>query len=192
MTPAEPKSQGVTPSQTIGPFFHGALEWACKNAAPESGDVRIEGTVLDGSGAPVDDALLEIWQPSDAAMPSGRVAAGFQRAATDAAGRFAFTVRKLPTAAAVAHVTVLARGLLNGLRTRVYLGASPGEIGEIPGMLARDGVRELAPGPLATLIAVAGDEVYRWDVRLQGDEETVFFQFPQRQWICPTHSPHSR
>jgi len=169
---AKPKAPGVTPSQTIGPFFHEALAWACTPAASDGDDVRVEGVVVDGHRQPVDDALLEIWQQADGAERDGRLAAGFQRVATDAAGRFAFTVRKNPESAAVAHITVFARGLLRGLRTRVYVGAGPSEVGEL---LWLDGLGDVPAPALATLVAVARDGVYRWDVRLQGDGETLFF-----------------
>lgn len=176
MTSAKSKAPGVTPSQTIGPFFHEALAWACTPVAPDGDDVRVEGVVVDGNGQPVDDALLEIWQPADGAEHDGRVAAGFQRVATDAAGRFAFTVRKDPASAAVAHITVFARGLLRGLRTRVYVGAAPDKVVELDELVKVDGLRDVPASALATLVAVARDGVYRWDVRLQGDGETLFFE----------------
>lgn len=166
----------VTPSQTIGPFFHEALAWACTSAAPGPGDSRVEGVVVDGNGEPVGDALLEVWQPGGQAISGadaggGRPAVGFQRVPTDAAGRFAFTVARAPDSPAVAHVTVFARGLQRCLRTRLYLDAAVHHLAEV------DGLRDVPPLALATLLATAVDGGYRWDIRLQGDGETLFLEF---------------
>jgi len=92
-----------TPSQTVGPFFAvGLHDHACPH-----GPVRLEGRVLDGAGAGVPDALVEIWSP----------ATGWGRCATDADGQYSFSL------AQTAHVDVqvFARGLLKQVRTRVEL-----------------------------------------------------------------------
>lgn len=143
-----------TPSQTVGPFFGFALPFADDANAVSSGSpdaIRIEGQVLDGGGDPVPDALLEIFQDDQ-----------FARCRTDPEGAFHFTVRK--PGASFFNVNVFARGLLRHLSTRIYL---PGE--EDPVLSSVD------PGRRHTLVAQRDGESLRFDVRLQGPDETVFF-----------------
>lgn len=158
-----------SPSQTVGPFFGFGLPFAGdQEAVPaaEPGSIRIEGQVIDGEGAPVEDALLEI-------------AAGeqFARCSTDMEGAFHFTVRKpaaLADASGTSHaphleVNVFARGLLRHLATRIYF---PDE----EAANKADPVLQLVdPARSGTLIAHAEDGALRFDVHLQGDHETVFF-----------------
>ena len=113
------------------------------------GPIRVEGQVLDGAGEPVSDALLEFCQ-----------AGQFGRCRTDDEGSFHFTAAE----AAYLEITVFARGLLRHLNTRMYL---PGHEVEIP-----SGVD---PARRHTLVARRADGVHRFDVRLQGPGETVFF-----------------
>jgi len=129
--------------------------------------MRIEGQVLDGKGEPVPDALLEIWQPGT----------GFGRARTDSEGAFSFTTVKpgavpAPDGRVQAphfNVTVFARGLLRHLVTRMYF---PDETEAN----AADPVLNLVePARRETLIAKHCDGVLHFDVRLQGERETVFF-----------------
>jgi protocatechuate 3,4-dioxygenase, alpha subunit len=131
-----------TPSQTVGPFFTFGLCTEPQNALPD-GSVRIEGAVFDGEGAPVGDAMLELWSPAD----------GFGRCATDGDGRFSFLV---PDGAERFELMVFARGLLKPALTRLYL----------DGGTAEDD----------TMVAQRSDEVYRFDVRLQGEAATGFFE----------------
>src|SRR2546421_4245509 len=80
-------SRPVTPSQTVGPFFGIGLPYAGGEEAVPAGSpgaLRVEGQVVDGHGAPVPDALLEIWEPS----------VGFGRCRTDPEGAFHFIVAK--------------------------------------------------------------------------------------------------
>ena len=167
-----------TPSQTVGPFFHEALRWkdGGKVALVEPGaDVVLAGRVLDGAGAPVGDALVETWQLSPrgecpASNPGEGNPNGFARVETAKDGTFRIATRMPGGAAPFLDVTLVARGLLKALRTRVYL--APEEA------VRRDpALRSLAGSPrLATLVArPAGPGEYRWDVRLQGEGETVFF-----------------
>ena len=178
-----PETLSPTPGQTIGPFFHYALPYDGDSllVPPGSpGAIRLHGTVYDGAGAPVPDALLEIRQ----ADPTGRAPrvegslrrdgrfTGWGRAATDASGRYAFTT-VLPGGVdggpAFFAVTVFARGLLDRLFTRAYL---PGESDDLLAALPAD--------ERATLQVVAeGDGSYRFDVHLQGDRETVFLRYPR-------------
>jgi protocatechuate 3,4-dioxygenase, alpha subunit len=130
-----------TPSQTVGPFFSIGL---CAEPQNElaGGSVLVAGQVFDGEGAPVDDALLEIWSPEH----------GWGRCGTDADGRFSFLV---PEGADRFELLVFARGLLKPGLTRLYLSGDPAEH--------------------PTMAAGREDGGYRFDVRLQGDRATAFF-----------------
>jgi protocatechuate 3,4-dioxygenase alpha subunit len=148
----------------VGPFFAFALPFAGDHAAVEPdapGAVRIEGQLLDGAGAPVPDGLLEAWQGDQ-----------FARSRTDPEGVFHFVVRK-PAAgpdgrAPHLEVTVFARGLLRHLQTRLYF---PDE----EEANAADPVLRLVPAERRhTLIARDDAGVLRFDIRLQGEDETVF------------------
>ena len=148
---------GVTPSQTIGPFFERALLIEGMNVVPGEPRVRLEGQMLDGDGQPVSDAMLEVW---DAARQS------FGRTGTDDEGRYWF---ELPRADHLV-VTIFARGLLNHLSTRVYFAHDE----------ADPILRLVPPARRKTLVAEsAGADAYRWDVVLQGpaERETVFFAY---------------
>lgn len=157
----------LTPSQTIGPFFINALEWAVELTATQPASVRVEGRVLDRDGAPVSDALLEIWIPG---WNPRQPLAGLQRVATDDGGRFAFAMPKPQGGQVHANVTVFARGLLRELLTRVYL--HPAD--DLAAVNLPSGVPEKRR---TTLVGkrVAPD-TYEWSVRLQGEGETVFFE----------------
>ena len=177
-------SAAVTPSQTIGPFFSGILDERLQTLTGVStpGErLRLEGTVSDGEGRPVADAMSEIWQ-ADAYGRYGQGGFGFGRAGTDEGGAFWFeTVRPgrvpHPTGGLQAQhfsVTLFARGLLNHVCSRLYL--------EDDRDLETDPVlRQIPPERRATLLArrVAGEgrAVYRAAILLQGGprSETVFF-----------------
>ena len=182
----------TTPSQTVGPFFAlpAGLPWPDGPEivpADAPGAVVIRGTVYDGAGDPVPDAMIETWQASPAGRfdhpddPRGAVDEGFRgfgRSATDAQGQFWFRTLKpgpLPTpdgGAEAPHidVTVLARGLLQRLVTRIYW---PDE----PTANAADPVLTAVPAELRhTLIARPDGDELRFDIRLQGEGETVFFE----------------
>ena len=183
----------TTPSQTVGPFFalRGGLPWPDGPAVVAEGTpgaVLIAGRVLDGAGQPVPDALIETWQ----AGPDGRFAhpddprgavdngfRGFGRCGTDADGRYWIRTVKpgpLPTPdgrveAPHIDVTVLARGLLNRLVTRIYF---PDETDAN----AHDPVLSTIEDEAArrTLVAVPDGAGLRFDIRLQGGaDETAFF-----------------
>ena len=162
-------SGAITPSQTVGPFFGIGLPFEKGNEVAEpgaAGALRIEGQVTDGNGDPVPDALIEIWQ----------VGAGFGRSRTDSEGVFSFTVVKpAPTLtpdgrrqAPHLNVTVFARGLLRHLVTRIYF---PDEAANLDDPV----LSLLEPERRPTLIAENGNGVLRFDIRLQGERETVFF-----------------
>jgi protocatechuate 3,4-dioxygenase, alpha subunit len=156
-----------TPSQTVGPFFGVALPFP-GDAGPAAGDqaLRIEGQLVDGEGAPVVDGLLEVWQDDQ-----------FARCRTDAEGAYHFTVRKPPArpgsegiaSASHLNVFVFARGLLRHLVTRIYFPDEEAANAADP-VLSR-----VDPGRRATLVARRDGAVLRFDVHLQGADETVFF-----------------
>jgi protocatechuate 3,4-dioxygenase, alpha subunit len=163
------RSRVPTPSQTVGPFFGFALPFeedseAVDPTAPDA--IRIEGQVLDGAGALVADALLELSNGHQ-----------FARCRTDPEGAFHFTVRK-PAAirgpgsresAPHLTVTVFARGLLRQLITRIYF-PDEADANRV------DPVLELVdPAKRPTLIARSDGGVLSFDIHLQGDNETVFF-----------------
>ena len=182
-------SRPITPSQTIGPFFSHALPWTDgPYVVPEGtqGAIWLRGTVSDGAGQPVPDALVETWQadpdgrfdhPDD---PRGAVAGfrGFGRCPTDASGGWAILTRKpgaVPgpdgtTQAPHVDLSVFARGLLNRVVTRLYF---PDEVEANAADPVLAGIAD--PDDRATLVAEATSDGYRFDVRLQGYRETVFF-----------------
>ena len=169
-----------TPSQTVGPFFHLGFDHLCRTSViePRAGDVAVtvRGRVLDGNGAAVPDAAIEIWQGGR----DGRYAsddAGFARVHTDDAGVFAFTTIRPGSVSAPSGethaphltVTVFARGLLKHLTTRMYFPDEPANDGDPVLALVPDSRR-------STLIAKRQDgAAFEWNVVLQGAGETVFF-----------------
>ncbi|MBM7173346.1 protocatechuate 3,4-dioxygenase subunit alpha [Streptomyces sp. G44] len=179
-----------TPSQTVGPFYGYALPFPGGGEIAPVGHpdtITLHGYVYDGAGQPVPDALIETWQPgpdcSRTGAPgslrhdpvTGRVIGrdgvaftGFGRVPTDADGHWA--VRTLPPGG-VSYISlaVFARGLLHHLYTRAYLVEEPGDA-----LLS-----SLDADRRATLIARSeAPRTYRFDVRLQGADETVFLEFP--------------
>jgi protocatechuate 3,4-dioxygenase, alpha subunit len=161
-----------TPSQTVGPFLALGLPWedgpfAVAEGTP--GAIRIAGRVLDGAGDPVPDAIVETWQ---ADPPADERFRGFARAATDDAGEWlVLTLPPGPVEDQAPHldVSVFARGLLHRVVTRIYF-EDEAE--------ANAGDPVLAAVPAArrdTLLAQRTDDGYRFDIRLQGPGETVFF-----------------
>ena len=185
-----------TPSQTVGPFFHLALDrpqWADLTAAGAQGErIIVEGRVTDGDGAPVADACLELWQanaagryahPDDtqADKPLDSNFRGFGRVSTNAEGGFRFTtIRPGPVpgrgnALQAPHIAVaiFARGLLKQLFTRIYFEGDAANEAD-PVLLSIDD-----PARRRTLLALRGGpdaSTYRFDIVLQGDRETVFFE----------------
>ncbi len=190
-------TQGITPSQTIGPFLAIGLPWpdgpyVVPPGTP--GAITISGRVLDGAGSPVPDALVETWQadpdgrfdhpddPRGAAARAGPAFRGFGRSATDPEGRYRIVTLRpgsLPcpgggSEAPHLDVSVFARGLLDRVVTRIYFpdeaetNAADPVLAEIPDADRR-----------ATLVAVAdpdrpGSE-FHFDIWLKGERETVFF-----------------
>ncbi len=179
-----------TPAQTIGPFYGYALpfpdgENLVRPAHP--GAIRLHGTVTDGRGKPVPDALLEIWQAdAEGRIPQetgslvrdGYTFTGWGRAAVDNVGHYTFTtVAPGPTAPGKAPfimLTLFGRGLLDRLFTRVYLPEDRQALERDP-LLSR-----LGEESRRTLIAQREEDgSLRFDIRLQGEEETAFLSYPR-------------
>ncbi|WOH81570.1 protocatechuate 3,4-dioxygenase subunit alpha [Bradyrhizobium sp. BEA-2-5] len=197
---SNPRPDGITPSQTVGPYFKYGLtpngEYAWNDAftnnllTPDvSGErIRVEGRVYDGDGAVIPDCMLEIWQPDaqgrfadpqdKRALPNSSFK-GFARCGTDKDGNYAFDTIKpgvvpdpdgKPQAPHIL-LAVFGRGMLRHLYTRIYFSDEAGN--------AADPVLALVPADRRlTLIArrnAGAGNVYTFDVHLQGDNETVFF-----------------
>ncbi len=181
-------------SQTVGPYLHIGLTWLVTENLVEPGvegqPITITGVITDGDGKPVNDALVEIWQanthgryphPEDTRdLPLEPAFRGFGRSPTDKDGRFRFTTIKPgrvpgPDGALQAphiSVTIFMRGMLRQLNTRIYFPDDPAN--------AKDAVLSGVPAARrATLVAKRTPgkaHALTWDVRLQGDGETVFFE----------------
>jgi protocatechuate 3,4-dioxygenase alpha subunit len=181
-----------TPSQTVGPFFSIGLSEdppAELVAADDPDAIRLAGTVYDCEGAPVNDAVVEIWQ----ANRSGRYAhpedtreeleledgfTGFGRCGTAADGRYEFvTVKPGPVPSPegglqAPHilVSVFARGLLKRVATRVYFPDEADANGADPVLSSVEDAEQRS-----ALVAVAEDGGLRFDIHLQGERQTAFF-----------------
>jgi protocatechuate 3,4-dioxygenase alpha subunit len=188
-----------TPSQTIGPFFAYAMTpgpygYAFADVATpkvaESGvpgqHIRLVGQVFDGAGVVCSDAMVEIWQAdatgryADAAASRGANASfkGFGRAGTGVDDKLSFvfdTIKPGRVEGQAPHITVVlfARGMLNHLFTRIYFpdeaaaNAADPVLQSVPAERRRTLVATREDGP--------GELTYRFDIRLQGPDETVFF-----------------
>ena len=181
-----------TPGQTVGPFFALGLdrpEWAdLARHNPTGQRITIEGRVLDGDGAPVPDAMIELWQANAAGrydhvedeQAEKAVDAnfhGYGRVATDAQGRFKITTIKpgpVPgrgNTLQAPHINVafFARGLLRQLHTRIYFADEPSNTNDPLLAAIEDGAVR------GTLIArKSSDGAYQFDFVLQGANETAF------------------
>jgi protocatechuate 3,4-dioxygenase, alpha subunit len=187
---------GLTSSQTVGPFFHEALlrDGQSTLVTPETRGERIaiEGQVTDGQGVPITDAMIEIWQANGAGRydhpadtqdkPVDPAFHGFGRAGTDKTGHYRFeTIRPgaVPgrgNALQAPHiaVTLFTRGLLLHLTTRLYFeGEALNDTDPVLALVADASARRTL---IATSVADAAMPTYRFDIRLQGDDETVFFE----------------
>lgn len=185
----------VTPSQTVGPYFSIGLSWPDGPfVVPQgtAGAFWIRGQVFDGMGRPITDALVETWQADPAgtfdftlpAKPGDAPSAwagfrGLGRSATDAQGTYQILTLKpgrvpAPDGSMQAphvDVSVFARGLLKRVVTRIYFEDEAADNGRD---LVLSGITDAAARD--TLIARRSPDGYRFDIRLQGDGETVFFQ----------------
>ena len=184
----------LTPSQTIGPFFHDALLDRDRSELispdhPEA--IRIDGAVYDGAGKPISDAMVEIWQANGAGRYNDpkddredlpldpETFSGFGRSGTDAGGRFSFvTIKPGPVPgpdggiqAPHIMVSVFARGLLKRVVTRIYF---PDEEEANTNDPVLSSVEDLEFR--RTLVAHDGGDALRFDIYLQGENQTAFFE----------------
>lgn len=184
-----------TPSQTVGPFFHFGLIFGGENILTTEDTIgsriRIKGQVTDGGGTLVPDAMIEIWQadakgyfnhPED---PNHNQAdkhfRGFGRSDTDSNGMFSFKTIKpgavrwneFQDQAPHISVRVFARGMLTHAYTRLYFSDEEEANKTDPVLNLVDGKRR------PTLVALQQESedlpTYRFDIALQGERETVFF-----------------
>jgi protocatechuate 3,4-dioxygenase, alpha subunit len=189
---------GITPSQTVGPYFAIALTPGGYDWSPSVGNdlvtpdssgerIRIEGRVLDGDGNPVNDAMIEVWQadsagryahPADGRANPNAAFKGFGRTGTDESGAYSFETIKPgavagPNGTQAPHivVAVFARGMLRQTYTRLYFSDAKNDGDPVLGLVRQE--------RRSTLVAQrrdgGGHPTYRFDIRLQGESETVFF-----------------
>lgn len=168
----------ITTSQTIGPFSHEAWQWAVDFCAParletSAPAIIVHGTVFDGDGNPIDDAQIEAWLPEAAAAEATQEIPGFRRVPTGKGGEFSLRLSAptRPAGEPIAYVTVFARGLTKHQFTAIFLEDDPS--------LAGSAILTQVPAARRdTLIARKdGDGRYRWDIWMQTDKETVFFDY---------------
>jgi protocatechuate 3,4-dioxygenase alpha subunit len=170
-------NQGITTSQTIGPFSHEAWRWGVDATAAVDSDaptIHISGEIRDGDGKAIDDAVIEAWLPDAAAAEQRHAIPGFRRIPSDDVGAFRFEV-SMPAPATkgepVMFITVFARGLVKHQFCAIFLSDDPG--------LANSEILNQVPvARRATLVAEKlAEREYRWDIWMQTDKETVFFDY---------------
>ena len=168
----------ITTSQTIGPFSHEAWHWAADASAPSRIEstapmITISGIVYDGDGIPVNDAQIEAWLPEAESCESAQAVPGFRRCPSGEDGGFTLrlSLPREPAGEPVAYVTVFARGLTKHQFTAIFLEDDPA--------LAQSSILAQVPGERRnTLVATkTAESAYRWDIWLQTDKETVFFDY---------------
>jgi protocatechuate 3,4-dioxygenase alpha subunit len=181
---------GQTPSQTVGPYFayglaaqqyhypHGQIVDGAIAGEGAEGRIRIVGRVLDGRDEPIPDALIEVWQADAEGRygAGGFVGFGRQGTGTDPTGRFVFeTIKPGATAGSAPFVTVVVfmRGLLSHVYTRLYFSDEQAANAADPVLatVPADRRRTL----IASREATPGGVQYRFDIHMQGEDETVFF-----------------
>jgi protocatechuate 3,4-dioxygenase alpha subunit len=161
---------GPTSSQTVGPFLHIALaDPDARFAVPAGtdGEIVVHGRLVDGNGDPIPDGLIETWQAGGQ----------FGRSASDDDGEWEIHTVKPPPVATrdgtpqAPHlvVSVFARGLLDRVITRIYFGD------EDEANAADPTLAVVAPDRRRLLVAAPESGGYRFDIRLQGEDESVFF-----------------
>jgi protocatechuate 3,4-dioxygenase, alpha subunit len=171
----------TTPSQTVGPYLSLGLPWpdgptVVPDGTPDA--ILITGRVFDGAGDPVPDALIETWQadpdgrfdhPDDPNGPLTKEFRGFGRCPTEADGTYwilTLMPGALPGQAPHIDVSVFARGLLDRVVTRIYFSED----------LSDPILSSVDPSRRGTLIAKPSENGYTFDIHLQGEGETVFFE----------------
>ena len=184
-----------TPAQTVGPFYGYALPFDGGDQLVDRSHpaaVRLHGTVFDGDGAPIPDALIEIWQADETGhIPQeqgslnrdGYTFTGWGRASVDNNGHYSFTTVEPGAtregAAPYILVTVFARGLMDRLYTRAYLPGSDDTLHADPLLSS------VPPERRGTLVSQRDEQgSLRFDIRLQGENETVFLSYPNTPQVA--------
>lgn len=189
LDPSYPRDFGITPSQTVGPYLHIGLTWADGgDAVPEGADgaITIKGSVYDGAGEAMPDAMIETWQadangafahPDLSGEPASLSPQGFRGfARCDTSDGNEYEIRTVKPGrvddeqAPHIDVSVFARGMINRCVTRIYF---PDEAAAN----AADPLLSQVPEERRhTLIAKEAGDHLRFDIYVQGDGETVFFE----------------
>ena len=182
----------TTPGQTVGPFFAFGLEYDGDSALVPPGSpgaIRLHGRVLDGGGEPVPDALVELWQAdadglvvqrSGSLRRDGYTFTGWGRAGTDRTGTYSFTTLTpgvtRPGAAQPDRPGTRRSSRSPCSPAGCSTGSSPGPTSPVtpttgcsPHWTTTDGRR---------CVAAADDHGFVFDIRLQGEGETVFLSYP--------------
>lgn len=189
-TPTSETTQDLTatPGQTVGPFFGYALPFEKGEQLVPVGradSIRLHGTIYDGNGEAIPDAMLELWQAdASGAVPTehgsllrdGYTFTGWGRASVDNVGEYDFTTVEPGVVeegkARFFSLVVFARGLLDKLHTRIYLPE------DTQAHAADPLLSSLSEDERRTLIATReADGSLRFDIRLQGEGETVFLDY---------------
>lgn len=153
-----------TGSQTVGPFFSIGLAPLCQQAMPQvpapAGTITVEGKIFDGEQAPIPDAVFEFWSNAE-----------FVRVASTEDGSFS-AILKRPIDAQHFDVLIFMRGLMRPVLTRLYFG-------EETALNSEPSLQQVPSERRATLFARASKTVrdFLWNVHMQGERETVFFDF---------------
>ena len=169
----------ITTSQTIGPFSHAAWQWAVDASAAgqletTAPTITISGVIYDGDGTPINDAQIEAWQPEAAGAEAAQALPGFRRVPSGEQGEFSLRLSQCAAPASGApatFITVFARGLVKHQFTAVFLDDDSG--------LAESAILQQVPAARwPTLVArKTAPGVYHWDIWMQSDKETVFFDY---------------
>lgn len=158
-----------TAEMTLGPFFPREFAQGANDLASATANaIEITGRVTELDGKPLDNLVLEIWQADAAGRLDNPDFPGWGRAATDAKGEYRFqTVRPgaLPGRAAHINLLILYSGLMRQLQTTLFFEA------------ARDPVLDAVEASRRNLLVAqrVSEKIYRFDIRLRGDDETPFF-----------------
>lgn len=172
------RTRNITTSQTVGPFSHEAWQWLVDAGLPgalktAAHSIEVGGRIVDGDGNPVNDAQIEAWTPDGAGLEAEQLIPGLRRMPSGEDGEFSMRVPAPPAGRGepLAYITVFARGLVKHQFTAVFLEDDAG--------LARSTILNQVPEERRALLVARrdGDGRYRWDIRLQGEDETPFFDY---------------
>jgi protocatechuate 3,4-dioxygenase alpha subunit len=168
----------ITTSQTIGPFSHEAWQWAADAGMPAhlktaEHTIQVSGCIYDGDGNPINDAQVEAWTPEGAGLETEQLIPGFRRMPSGADGEFSMRIPapKPGCGEPLAYITVFARGLVKHQFTAVFAEDDAG--------LAQSTILNQVPQARRALLVArrSSDGDYRWDIRMQGEHETPFFDY---------------